>query len=200
MTVTEIFLPGDLHAGDICRHDPSQPWTIEDLERLPDIGFRYEIIDGSLVVSPVPAKPHWRVTYRLRRLLEPQAPPQFVVSAENPGIRIDDGHSYLVPDLAVLHTASLAGDQLGFEPADYALVVEVLSPSNRSHDLVTKRYHYGTAGVPQYWVVDPRSRQMAVLVHDGQGGYTDTAVVTPDKAWQTDEPFSIELDLTAMFD
>ena len=41
---------------------------------------------------------------------------------------------------------------------------------------------------------------LAVLVHDGQGGYTDSAVVTPDKVWQTDEPFPIELDLTAVFD
>jgi len=200
MTVTEIFLPGDLHAGDIFRHDPSQPLTIEDLERLPDIGFRYEIIDGSLVVSPVPAKPHWRVTYRLRRLLEPQAPTQFVVSAENPGIRIDDGRSYLVPDLVALHASKVGADGRGFEPGTFALVVEVLSPSNRSHDLVTKRHHYGKAGVPQYWIVDPRGRQMAVLVHDGQGGYTEMAVVTPDKVWQTDEPFPIELDLTAVFD
>jgi Uma2 family endonuclease len=100
----------------------------------------------------------------------------------------------------VLHAAHIGGDGDGFEPIAFALVVEVLSPSNRRHDLVTKRHLYGKAGVPRYWIVDPRNRQMSVLVHDGQGGYTDTAVVTPDKVWRTDEPFPIELDLTAVFD
>ena len=104
-----------------------------------------------------------------------------------------------MPDLAVLHAARIGGDGNGLEPVALALVVEVLSPSNRSHDLVTKRHHYGKAGVAQYWIVDPLGRQMSVLVHDGQGGY-ETAIVTPDKVWQADEPFPIELDLTAVFD
>jgi Uma2 family endonuclease len=34
------------------------------------------------------------------------------------------------------------------------LCVEVLS-GNRAHDRVTKRYVYGEAGVPEYWIVDP---------------------------------------------
>jgi Uma2 family endonuclease len=200
MTVTETYLPGGVDAANAVRPEPGQPWTIEDLELLPYDDFRYEIIEGSLLVTPMPANPHWRATYRLRCALEAQAPAQFVVSGENPGILIGGGHSYLIPDLVVLHAANVGGDGRGFEPAAYGLVVEVLSPSNRSHDLVTKRHHYGRAGIAQYWIVDPKLRQMAVLVHDGQGGYTDSAVVTPDKVWHTGEPFPIELDLNAVFD
>jgi Uma2 family endonuclease len=35
------------------------------------------------------------------------------------------------------------------------LAVEVLSPSNRKHDLVTKRHHYERLGLPELWIIDP---------------------------------------------
>ncbi len=31
------------------------PWTIDDLYAIPDDGYRYEIADGSLLVSPLSA-------------------------------------------------------------------------------------------------------------------------------------------------
>src|SRR5262249_20749360 len=35
-------------------------WTVDDLESLPDDGFRYELIDGTLLVTPAPI-PHHQV-------------------------------------------------------------------------------------------------------------------------------------------
>ena len=43
------------------------------------------------------------------------------------------------------------------------LVIEVVSPSNRSHDLVTKRALYSRAGVREYWLVDPFARTVEIL-------------------------------------
>jgi Uma2 family endonuclease len=37
-------------------------------------------------------------------------------------------------------------------PAEFA--VEVLSPDNKGHDLVTKRHFYAQCGIPQYWIID----------------------------------------------
>ena len=31
-----------------------EPFTVEDLDRMPDDGRRYELIDGMLIVSPAP--------------------------------------------------------------------------------------------------------------------------------------------------
>jgi Uma2 family endonuclease len=43
------------------------------------------------------------------------------------------------------------------------LVVEVISPANRSHDLITKRAHYGRAEVREYSLVDPAARAVEIL-------------------------------------
>ena len=46
------------------------------------------------------------------------------------------------------------------------LVIEVLSPSNRGHDLLTKRALYARAGVREYWLVDPDARTVEILTLD----------------------------------
>jgi hypothetical protein len=42
-----------------------RPLTVEDLFRLPDDGWRYELVDGSLIVSPPPVTNHQRTVVRL---------------------------------------------------------------------------------------------------------------------------------------
>jgi Uma2 family endonuclease len=46
------------------------------------------------------------------------------------------------------------------------LLIEVLSPSNRGHDLLTKRALYARAGVREYWIVDPEARTLEILTLD----------------------------------
>jgi Uma2 family endonuclease len=43
------------------------------------------------------------------------------------------------------------------------LAIEVLSPSSRGRDLLTKRALYARAGVREYWIVDPASRTVEIL-------------------------------------
>ena len=42
-----------------------RPFTVADLDRMPDDGHRYELLDGALVVSPRPANPHQEVAMEL---------------------------------------------------------------------------------------------------------------------------------------
>jgi Uma2 family endonuclease len=71
------------------------------------------------------------------------------------------------PDLMVLLRA---GDprrqEIYWTGAD--LVVEVVSEDDPERDLVTKRLEYAQAGVPEYWIVDPRDDSITVLRLDGQ--------------------------------
>jgi Uma2 family endonuclease len=46
------------------------------------------------------------------------------------------------------------------------LVMEVVS-ENRQHDYVTKRREYEQAGIPEYWIIDPRELQVTVLTLAG---------------------------------
>ena len=46
------------------------------------------------------------------------------------------------------------------------LVIEVVSPSNRGRDLLTKRSLYARAGVREYWLVDPEARTIEILTLD----------------------------------
>jgi Uma2 family endonuclease len=65
-----------------------------------------------------------------------------------------------------------------------SLVIEILSPSSRSHDTFYKYHQYQKAGVPEYWVIDPENRMVDVyLLSDGEYirrayGPEDTVPVT----------------------
>lgn len=140
-------------------------WTVADLELLPDDGLRYELVDGTLLVSAAPSKMHQRVVGNLHVLLRAACPPDLEI--------------FLAPtDYQPTSTRSLQPDLLAVsrdDPGDKAvttplvLAVEVLSPSSRSVDLVLKRALYEQAGVACYWVVDPEELSLrAWLLQEGQ--------------------------------
>lgn len=56
------------------------------------------------------------------------------------------------------------GQQQGLVSGRPDLVVEVVSPSSRSHDRVKKLRWYTQLGVPEYWIVDPQARTLECLV------------------------------------
>ncbi len=100
-------------------------WTVADLADLPDDGLRYELVDGTLLVSPAPAKRHQRCVGRLYLLLTAACPPDLEVflapTDYQPTLRRS-----LQPDLLVVRRDD-PGEQAVTTPL--ALAVEVLSPS-----------------------------------------------------------------------
>lgn len=125
-------------------------WTIDDLDRLPDDGLRYELLDGTLLVSPAPSRLHQRAAFELGHLLRRACP----VGMEVVAAPLDwqpDNRTSLQPDVLVL-----ADRDLATAPADSSvLAVEVLTPSSRRKDAVYKFSKYQDEGVPSYWIVDP---------------------------------------------
>src|ERR1700691_5163943 len=88
-----------------------EPFTVEDLDRMPDDGRRYELIDGMLIVSPAPNMGHQRVIIVLGSLLEQACPENLVVFADI-GVRIGES-SALEPDVVVARVADAEGVWLG---------------------------------------------------------------------------------------
>ncbi|RGC66463.1 hypothetical protein C5N14_23995 [Micromonospora sp. MW-13] len=115
-------------------HPPERGWREQDLFDLPEDGNRYEIIDGSLHVTPPAGYAHHELADEIRLTLRAAAPKGWRVIREA-GLRAPG--SNLIPDLTVLKPGAPA-DGMWIEPSDVALVVEVESPSSRRHDRFTK--------------------------------------------------------------
>jgi len=174
---------------------PGGHWTIADLARLPDDGNRYEIFDGSLLVTPPPAIAHVVVQGRLTALLSAHAPKHLLALDGGAGVNVRDGASYYVPDIVVIHADAPGGNGYALDAVDVVLAVEVLSPGNRGRDLVLKRHDYAAAGIPDYWIVDREARTLTVLTLDkGATVYREDVIVRAGTPWQASRPFEITLD------
>jgi Uma2 family endonuclease len=175
---------------------PHDEWTLDDLERLPDDGRRYEIIDGSLVMSPSPFIEHQRVANWLRRALERSIPAGLDVF-ENVGVVLTpDPLRFLVPDLtaALVPTDGSRDLRQYLPPADVRLVVEIVSRSSVTFDRVTKPALYAEAGIPRYWRVERSDVGVTVHVHAlAGGGLKEIRTVRPGETATLTDPWPITL-------
>jgi Uma2 family endonuclease len=145
---------------------PAGTWTYEDLFSLPEDGRRYEIIEGELYEMPSPSWAHATVVANLIAMLIPMVDLRGGRWRTAPLDVFFQGADPVQPDIVVLLPGSRArpNERGVVGPPD--LVIEVLSPSNRGHDLLTKRSLYARAGVKEYWLVDPDSRTIEILALD----------------------------------
>ena len=140
--------------------------TAEELARLPDDGYRYELVEGRLIrMSPVTFD-HGRIVMqlgaRLYRHLE-RAPSGVVVTdvgftlASNPD-------TVRGPDIAFLRNERVpARGKRGFVKGAPDLVIEVLSPEDRPGETRTKVEGYLARGVTLVAVIDPDDKTATVF-------------------------------------
>lgn len=143
----------------------TRPWTRADLERLPDDGNRYEVVRGELFVTPPPSTRHEElvsvIADILRKYIEPTT--LGVLRLGKSAVVLED--SQVEPDILVrarIFPTPATWDEM---PTPF-LIVEVLSPSTRQRDLITKRSLYLDAGVAEYWIVDADTRTIRVIRPD----------------------------------
>jgi Uma2 family endonuclease len=163
---------------------PPGAWTYEDLFSLPE-DKRYEIVEGALHEMPSPSVDHQTILLNLLFLLGPVIQRLQGRLFPSPLDVFFPGADPVQPDILVL----LPGwrgtlEQRGPQGAP-DMAIEILSPSNRNHDLLTKRALYGSAGVRECWIVDPERKTVDVLTLEGDALVTaqtasgDEAVVSP---------------------
>jgi len=174
---------------------PRRPLTVADLDTMPDDGHRYELINGTLIVTPAPSVRHQIVCGELFALLRASCPPHLrvltapldVVLGESTGVQ---------PDLLVARRQDFTATNL---PAAPLLAVEVLSPSTQLVDLNLKKAAYEQAGVASYWVVDPSEpRLYGWELQDG--AFVQVADVAADDAWTAEAPFPLTVVPSALLD
>ena len=134
----------------------TRTWTEADLMALPRDGFKRELVDGEIHVSPAGA-PHGRIIVHLTVLLgnHVQAHALGEVFDSSTGCWMPSGN-LRSPDLAFVSRARLPdGVPEGFLRVVPNLVVEVLSPGDSRRQIVDKVAEYLSAGVRLVWVIDP---------------------------------------------
>lgn len=165
-----------------------EEWTVDDLDRLPDDGLQYELLDGLLVVTPAPVLLHQRAVGNLHLVLRQACPPGLEVFFSPVDWR-PDVQTSLQPDLLVVRTEDVAVKNF---TVPLVLAVEVLSPSTRRKDLVLKRSKYEDTGVQSYWLVDPE--EPSVLALDlAAGRYVSAGEAHGSERLRLQRPFEVEL-------
>ena len=139
-------------------------YTLEDYYSIPD-DIRVELIDGVLYMMSAPTNVHQLIAGKLHAMLlafiesKGGSCVPFISPAD---VQIDcDDRSMLQPDVFVVcrHDKIKRRNTQGCPD----LVIEVLSPSSRKKDMQIKRNKYESAGVREYWIVDPEKEKVIVF-------------------------------------
>jgi len=147
---------------------PNLRMTVDEyLEaELPE-GYRYELVEGVVEMTPVPGIPHDSVVEQLHRLFVRYADerPDIVSHVtQRCAVTLADRQTVREPDFAVYGPGDM-GDKSDKTWKDVTpiLVVEVVSAGQAERDYQDGRCDYWDAGVGAYWIVDPQERALTVL-------------------------------------
>ena len=140
-------------------------YTIDDIYTLPD-GKRAELIDGQIYYMAPPTRKHQEILSFLHAVIYNYIiqsngscklyPAPFAV------FLFADDSKYLEPDISVICDKNKLDDHGCNGAPDW--IIEIVSPSSRPMDYYTKLSLYRSAGVREYWIVDPLKQ--IVLVYD----------------------------------
>lgn len=135
-----------------------QVYTVDDIYALPD-GKRAELIDGNLYMMAPPNTKHQLImndiniaVYNYTKSKGGKCkviPAPFAVFLEN----ADGNTNYVEPDISVICDPDKLNDKGCNGAPDW--IIEIVSPSSRKMDYITKTNLYMNAGVKEYWIVDP---------------------------------------------
>ncbi|HYE20870.1 MAG TPA: Uma2 family endonuclease [Tepidisphaeraceae bacterium] len=144
-------------------NSPAAVTTADDYRRMPEGPPWYQLIQGTLYMSPSPNRFHQQVVgniyYALRNYLADHPLGEVYVAPLD--VYLTDTDVYQ-PDVAfVRRENSRVLVYEGFVGAP-DLIVEVLSPSNSKLDLGPKRAVYARFGVKEMWVADPVKSTLSV--------------------------------------
>lgn len=157
-----------------------------------------EYIDGFVYMSPSPSTKHQRVSSKLHIKLGNffEGKPCEVFHAP---FDIELKHDKLDSSKIVIPDITVICEKTGFTDARYVgvptFIIEILSPSNQSHDLVTKLNLYMDYGVKEYWIVNPLLDSVSVYCLNDEGMYElhDMKVETGSVSSKYFEGFKMDL-------
>ncbi len=140
-------------------------YTTDYIEGLPD-GERAELIDGHIYYMATPTRTHQKLVsflnteiniyIRSKNGLCEVYPAPFAVYLNK------DNKNYVEPDISVICDKNKLNEKGCWGCPDW--IIEIVSPSTKRNDYYVKLLKYPTAGVREYWIVDPLKK--SITVHD----------------------------------
>lgn len=140
-------------------------YTAEDYWNLPD-GQRAELINGQLYAMAPPSRIHQEIVQQLSRVIGNYIsdkrgdckvyPAPFAVNLNS------DDSIYVEPDISVICDKNKLTEKGCTGAPDW--IIEVVSPSSQRMDYLTKLFKYRTAGVKEYWIVNPMQETVQVYI------------------------------------
>lgn len=138
-------------------------YTIDDIYALPD-GQRAELIDGQIYYMAPPGRIHQRISWKLHQAIANYIDSQNgtceVYAAPFAVFLNKDNTNYVEPDISAICDLTKLDDEGCKGAPDW--VIEIVSPSSKSKDYMTKLFKYRTEGVREYWIVDPDKHMVLV--------------------------------------
>lgn len=138
-------------------------YTVNDIYALPD-GERAELIDGKIYYMAPPNRRHQDIVFSLSRRIADY------IDSNDDSCKVylapfavflnENDTNYVEPDISVICDSSKLTDKGCNGAPDW--IVEIVSPGNRQMDYFTKLFKYQTAGVREYWIVDPEKDSVMV--------------------------------------
>ncbi|MCI6017231.1 MAG: Uma2 family endonuclease [Clostridiales bacterium] len=146
-------------------------YTTDDIYTLPE-GKRAELIDGQIFDMAPPSTTHQIITGELYAAIrnyirkndgscKPYISPFAVFLNE-------DDQNYLEPDVSVVCSPDKIDEKGCHGAPDW--LIEVVSPATQSRDYGIKLFKYRTAGVREYWIVNPMKKIVNVYDFENEIG------------------------------
>lgn len=138
-------------------------YTIDDIYSLPE-GERAELIDGQIFYMAPPTTNHQRLVsdmhYEIKDYIRQNNGECEVFPAPFAVFLSENDRNYVEPDISVICDRDKISDKGCHGAPDW--VIEIVSPSTKQMDYYKKLFKYRTAGVREYWVVDPDRKLVTV--------------------------------------
>lgn len=138
-------------------------FTIEDIYAMPD-GERAELIDGKIYYMAPPSWEHQRISRILHQAIANYIDRNNgkceVLAAPFAVFLNKDDVNYVEPDISVICDISKLDEKGCHGAPDW--IIEIVSPSSKPRDYMTKLFKYRAADVREYWIVDPEKQRTMV--------------------------------------
>lgn len=138
-------------------------YTIDDIYALPE-GERAELIDGQIYMMAPPRTIHQRLVHffdwTIGNYISNKNGDCEVFPAPFAVFLNADDKTYVEPDISVICDKDKIDEEGCKGAPDW--IIEIVSPSNPEHDYMHKLKLYMSAGVREYWIVDPDKKRIIV--------------------------------------